>query len=98
MSEGIKGVGLSGVMADMPRPMLEMSTRGNFLNKYLGSYKQMIRYRFYALVGVLLGAYLLFVIPIVAMVVLFLATYFYEQHLVQKDRTLKSTRTVMLGH
>ncbi|MFH1779656.1 MAG: hypothetical protein ABH803_00730 [Candidatus Micrarchaeota archaeon] len=97
MEQDYKGVGISGVMADMPRPMMRMTTRYEYMKNYLLGYKVMIRYRFYAIVGLILGIYLLFIVPILAVLVLFLATYFYQQHLAQKDRIFSSTRKVMIG-
>ena len=98
MSEEVGGVGLSGIMADMPRPMLKMSTRHNYLVAGLQDYKQMIRYRFYAVSAGLIGIYLMFTIPILSLALLFLAPYYWQLHKLQKMRTTNSTRTVMIGH
>ncbi|NUN11413.1 hypothetical protein HUU53_02100 [Candidatus Micrarchaeota archaeon] len=98
MSGEVRGVGLSGIMADMPRPMLEMTTREKYLTKMLESYKEMIRFRAYSLVAFLLGLYFLFSIPLLGIVLLFLGPYYYQEHQAKYNRILKSSRTVMIGH
>ena len=98
MIEHDPGVRTSMVFADMKRPMLAASSRWDYLSKHLIVWKEHVRFRLYAVILALIGAYMLFVQPLIAVASLGFAAFYYQRHIHAKERTLLSKRTVIIGH
>ncbi|HIH20482.1 TPA: hypothetical protein HA244_04405 [Candidatus Micrarchaeota archaeon] len=99
MAEGQDAqVGVFGTVAEAKRPLLVMGTRYDYMMTQLPEYKKMIRFRLYALLAFLAGAWLLLIQPILSAAAFFLAAYYYQLYLLQQHRTTHSIRTVMIGH
>ncbi len=98
MIEHDPGVRTSMVFADMKRPMLGASTRWDYFSKHLVVWKEHVRFRTYAIILALLGVYLIFAQPVIGIVSLGFATFFYQKHQHALARTLKSHRTIIIGH
>ncbi len=90
-------VQMSSVLADAKQPFLKMSTRWDYIVRFLDIWKEMVKFRGYAVVSFIAGIYLLFVIPIAGIVALGAATYFWELYKFRLHR-LESQRTIMIGH
>jgi hypothetical protein len=91
-------VGMSGVVADAQRPMLRMDTRYDYMTHHLPEFKGMIRFRAYSIACLLAGIWLLFQVPLLGVVAMFLAMYYWQMHDLMYRRSLGNTRTVMIGH
>lgn len=98
MIEHDPGVRTSMAFAEMKRPMLAASTRWDYLSKHLVVWKEGVRFRVYSLTLALLGIYLIFTVPFLGAVSLGFAAYFHKRHEHAIERTLKSKRTVIIGH
>lgn len=66
------------VFADATRPLMKMNTRYNYLHGYEHFWKERIRYRIYFVALGLLGIYFLFANPLLAVLALGGAVYFYQ--------------------
>jgi len=66
------------VFSDASRPLLGMNTRWGYISGYEQFFKERIRFRIYFIVLALLGVYLLFTIPLLAVFALGAASYFYQ--------------------
>lgn len=66
------------VFSDASRPLLGMNTRWGYISGYENFFKERIRFRVYFIVLALIGAYLLFAQPLLAVFALGAAAYFYQ--------------------
>ncbi|MEK6843458.1 MAG: hypothetical protein AABY04_03130 [Candidatus Micrarchaeota archaeon] len=96
-SEMMPPVQMSSVLADTKQPFLKMSTRWDYIARYLDIWKEMIKFRGYAVISFIAGIYLIFTFTIAGVVALGAATYFWELHKFRLHR-LESQRSVMIGH
>ncbi len=90
-------VQMASVLADAKQPFLKMTSRWDYIIRYLDIWKEMIKFRGYAVISLIAGLYLLFVFPIAGIVALGAATYFWELYKFRQHR-LESQRSVMIGH
>jgi hypothetical protein len=95
--EEMPGVQMSSVLADAKQPFLKMSTRWDYIVRFLDIWKEMIKFRGYAVISFIAGIYLLFSIPIAGILALGAATYFWELYKFRLHR-LESKRSIMIGH
>ncbi|MFH1106716.1 MAG: hypothetical protein V1787_02370 [Candidatus Micrarchaeota archaeon] len=95
--EQMPGVQMSSVLTDAKKPFLHTSTRWDYISKYFDIWKDSVRFRAYALACLGLGLYLLFTIPIMGVVALAGAAYYWELVKFRRHR-LESERSVMIGH
>ncbi|MEK6954803.1 MAG: hypothetical protein AABX01_07355 [Candidatus Micrarchaeota archaeon] len=97
MDDNMPPVQMTSVLADAKKPFLKMSTRWDYLSKFLDIWKEAIKFRGYAVISAIAGLYLLFVVPVAGVVALGAATYFWELYKFRLHR-LESQRSVMIGH
>lgn len=95
--ENVPPVQMTSVLADVKQPFLKMSTRWNYISRYLEIWKEGIRYRSFAVVSFLAGLFLITTVPFMGIVALGAAAYFWEVYKFRRHR-LESQRTVMIGH
>ena len=88
--------GVTTTMTDAKEPFLVMKTRWNYVNAFFPRWKAAIRYRMYTVFLLILGFWLLFSIPLIAIVCLFLAMYFDGMRTMHQDR-LQSGRKLIIG-
>ena len=92
------GVVMSMAITESKAPMLAATTRWDYVSRFLIVWKEYVRFRIYFGALLLLGIYLLFVQPILAVPALAGAVYFHQLKEFRKERTLGSKRTVIIGH
>lgn len=92
------GVTLSMAVTESKAPMLRATTRWDYIARYLTLWKEYVRFNFYFIALTVLGIYLLFVNAVLAVPALAAAVYFYQLKEFRKQRTLRSKRTVIIGH
>ncbi len=92
------GVVVSMGITESKVPMLAATTRWDYISRFLAVWKEYVRFRIYYGILMILGIYLLFVQPILAVPALAGAMYFYQLKEFRKERTLRSKRTVIIGH
>ncbi|MFH0972286.1 MAG: hypothetical protein V1835_07030 [Candidatus Micrarchaeota archaeon] len=90
-------VQMSSVLADSKQPFLKMSTRWDYIARFLDIWKEMVKFRGYAVISAIAGIYLLFSIPIAGIAALGAAAYFWELYKFRQHR-LESQRSIMIGH
>ncbi|MEM4254844.1 MAG: hypothetical protein QXR53_00745 [Candidatus Norongarragalinales archaeon] len=91
-------VGIYGTVAEAKRPLLVMGTRYEYMMDHLPNYKMFIRYRVYAILSAIVGAWLLLNMNLLALPAFFLATYYYQLVKLKRAVTVENKRTVMIGH
>lgn len=92
------GVQMSMGLAEGKVAMMAATTRWDYLSRYLVLWKEYVRFQFYSYILAIVGIYLLFAQPIMAVPALSAAVYFHQLKDFRKQRTLGSSRTVMVGH
>jgi len=92
------GVTVSMGITESKVPMLRATTRWDYVSRFLAVWKEYVRFQIYYGVLLILGIYLLFVQPVLAVPALAGAAYFYQLKEFRKERTLRSKRTVIIGH
>ncbi len=92
------GVVMSMGITESKQPMLAATTRWEYVSRFLAVWKEYVRFRLYYGILLVLGVYLLFVQPILAVPALGGAAYFYQLKEFRKQRTLRSKRTIIIGH
>lgn len=92
------GVTLSMAITESKAPILRATTRWDYIARFLTLWKEYVRFNFYFMVLTVLGVYLLFVQPVLAVPALSAAVYFYQLKDFRHQRTLRSNRTVIVGH
>ncbi|MFH0972047.1 MAG: hypothetical protein ABIG96_00405 [Candidatus Micrarchaeota archaeon] len=90
-------VQMSSVLADVKQPFLKMSTRWDYIVRFLDIWKEAIKFRGYAVISFIAGIYLLFSIPLAGVLAFAAATYFWELYKFRLHR-LESQRSIMIGH
>ncbi|MFH1199541.1 MAG: hypothetical protein V1708_00580 [Candidatus Micrarchaeota archaeon] len=90
-------VQMTSVTADVKKPFLKMTTRWNYISPWVDVWKQSIRFRTFAIVSLIAGAYLLFTIPLLAIIAFASAAYYWQLYKFRMFR-LQSQRSVMIGH
>jgi hypothetical protein len=95
--EMMPNVQMASVLADAKQPFLKMSTRWDYIVKFLDIWKEAIKFRGYAVISIIAGLYLLFSIPIAGIVALGAGAYFWELYKFRVHR-LESQRSIMIGH
>ncbi len=103
MSDEVKfednpGVAMSMAITESHSPMLRATTRWDYVARYLVLWKEYVRFRFYFGILLILGIFFLFTQPILAVPALAASAYFYQLKEFRKQRTLRSKRTVIVGH
>ena len=93
----IPPVQMTSVLADVKQPFLRMSTRWTYISRFVDVWKESIRFRTFALVSLIAGVYLLFTIPIMGLLALAAAAYYWQLYKFRLAR-LESQRSVMIGH
>ena len=93
----IPPVQMSSVLADVKQPFLRMSTRWDYISRWVDVWKESIRFRTFAVVSLIAGVYLLFTIPLMGILALGAAAYYWELYRFRVYR-LESQRSVMIGH
>lgn len=92
------GVIMSMGIAESKEPMLRATTRWEYISRYLVIWKEYVRFQIYSYALGILGVYLLFVQPLVAVPCLAASVYFYQLKEFRRQRSLGSSRTVIIGH
>ncbi|MFQ5406073.1 MAG: hypothetical protein ACE5DI_02875 [Candidatus Micrarchaeia archaeon] len=77
--------------------LLGMSTRWDFVKKWLFVWKAAIRFRLYSYILFLIGLFTLFTIPILAIPAFAGAAYYYNYQKLE-EHLLSSGRKVIMGH
>ncbi|MBU1198035.1 hypothetical protein KJ765_06025 [Candidatus Micrarchaeota archaeon] len=90
-------VQMTSVLADTKQPFLNMSTRWNYISRYLEIWKEGIRFRGFAVVSFLAGLVLILSIPLMGILAFAAAAYFWELYKFRRHR-LESQRSIMIGH
>ncbi len=93
----IPPVQMSSVLADVKQPFLRMSTRWTYISRWVDIWKESIRFRTFAIVSLIAGVYLIFTIPIMGILALAAAAYYWQLYKFRMHR-LESQRSVMIGH
>ena len=88
---------MSSVLADVKKPVMKVTNRWEYLERYIPVWKNYIRYRMYTVVFGLVGVTMIFTVPPLGVVSLAAATYYWGVHLREKSR-LESQRSVLIGH
>lgn len=92
------GVVVSMGITESKVPMLRATTRWDYISRFLAVWKEYVRFQIYYGLLLILGIYLMFVQPILGALALSGAVYFYQLKEFRKERTLRSKRTVIIGH
>jgi hypothetical protein len=88
---------MTSVMADMKKPFMRVTNRWEYFERFLPWWKQYIRYRLYAFAFAAVGVLTLLSNPLIGIVCLAAAAYYWELHLLRKMR-LESKRSLIIGH
>lgn len=80
MENGTSTVREYSAIADQKHSFLKDSTRFEYMEHFMGRWLSARRFRGYALMSGIAGAYLLLSLPVVSMVLFAVAAYFYTQH------------------
>ena len=85
------------VLQDFNKPMIARNTRWNYMANYFPLWKELIRFHVYIYLLVGIALYFVTVTPLISIVALAAAAYFFQivRHL---EHRLASSRKIMIGH
>lgn len=89
---------VTSAFAKVERPMFVLTTRWDYLLKWLKIWKIGVRSRGYAYMLAIAGVYFLFSIPALSMILLAAAAFKYQQYIHVQVRALSSSRRILWAH